>query len=271
MQVPLDPGYLSGAAVGQATPNAHYIGRRLEYEREAEASFDPVFNARLGVQMLRQSSLFFFVWITGGVLALVFFLILSVSLGTFTPLTVWGGAGWAVGTVLVIVFLVIPVPALLSEWKFLVDGKSAAGPVTFEHIYWALERRRTPLDSAQVRRLKVPGGEQPRDYLELRRGLFSGYISCFAQGADLYVGWTFWLRLSPGQLLLLSVSRIWHQVTDQRGNELYATLRYESAKAMRESMHSAAREGIDVATGQVAAQGQGVLQAVAVTTTELPA
>lgn len=228
MSIPADPGYpngyLMGAAVGQATPNAHYIGRRLEYEREAEASFDPVFNERLGVQMLRQSALFLFVWLAGGVLTGIFFLILY-GLGMGAAPTIWGTVSFAVGTALVIAFLVIPVPALLSEWKFLVDGKSEAGPVTFEHVYWALERRRTPLDSAQVRRLKVPGGEQPRDYLELRRGLFSGYISCFAQGADLYVGWTFWLRLSPGQLLLLSVSRIWHQVTDQRGNELYATLR----------------------------------------------
>jgi hypothetical protein len=66
------------------------------------------------------------------------------------------------------------------------------------------------------------------------------------------------------------VARIWDVIT-QRGNDLYVTLRYESAKALRESMHSAVREGIDVAAGRVAAQGQGSLQAVAVSTTELPA
>ena len=109
----------------------------------------------------------------------------------------------------------------------------------------------------QVRRLKLPQGES-RDYLELRRGLFMGFISCFGYGQDLYVGWTFYLRVSPLRWLLMALARVW-QTLMRRGTDLYVTLRYDSARAMREAMHSVAREGIDVAADRVRPQGQGII------------
>jgi hypothetical protein len=108
-----------------------------------------------------------------------------------------------------------------------------------------------------VRRLRIPG-EGTRDYLELRRGLFIGYIACFPYGQDLYVGWTFYFRLSPLRYILMAWARIW-QTLFNRGTDLYVTLRYDSARAMREAMHSAAREGLDVAIGQLAPQGHGII------------
>jgi hypothetical protein len=154
-------------------------------------------------------------------------------------------------------YWLLPVPALLSEWKFSVDDKAAAAPVAFEHITWAARRRETPLDLIQVRRLNLAGG-QGRDYLELRRGLFTGFISCFAYGQDLYVGWTFFLRISPLRYLLMALARVW-QTLKRQGTDLYVTLRFDYARAMREAMHSVAREGVDVAVGQLRPQGQGII------------
>jgi hypothetical protein len=105
--------------------------------------------------------------------------------------------------------------------------------------------------------MKLPG-EGVRDYLELRRGLFAGYVACFPYGRDLYVGWTFWIRLSPFRWFCMIIARIWQSFTN-KGSDLYTSLRYDSARAMRETMHSAAREGIDVAIGQTAAQGRGIV------------
>jgi hypothetical protein len=165
-------------------------------------------------------------------------------------------------------YWLLPVPALLSEWKFSVDDKAAAAPVTFEHITWAVRRRETPLDLIQVRRLNLAGG-QARDYLELRRGLFTGFISCFSYGQDLYVGWTFFLRISPLRYLLMALARVW-QTLKRQGTDLYVTLRFDYARAMREAMHSVAREGIDVAVGQIRPQGQGIIgEAVKVTVSKI--
>lgn len=261
---------LTGAAVGQATPNSTYIGQRLLYEKVPEQSFDPITNPRFLFQMARQGLLFGVIWLVGGVVSAVFFAFLAVvGVGATRAFGFWamlGGASWLA---LFCLYLVLPVTALLSEWKFLVDDKGAAGQAAFDHVIFAIQRRRTPLDSIRIRRLDLPGGEA-RDYLEVQRGIFTGFVSSFPQGADLYVGWTFWLRLFPLRWLSLLVTRLWHNLT-QRGTDLYITLRYDSAKAMRDAMHSAAREGIDVAVGQIVPQGRGMASDLPVDTTQIPA
>jgi hypothetical protein len=161
------------------------------------------------------------------------------------------------GLAFLIAFLIAPIPAILSEWKFLVDDKGAARPIVFDHVIYAFRRRNTPVDTIGIRRLSSIVGSGTRDYLEVKRGDFTGFISCFEEGSDLYVGWTFWLRMAPYRWFLLRLELIWREVTF-KANELYVTLRYESAKALRESIHSAAREGIDVAAGRIEAEGQGI-------------
>jgi hypothetical protein len=263
---PGDP-VLAGAALGQATPNSTYIGQRLLYEKVPEATFDPLTNTRFLLHLGKQALMFFVIYLLGAILSVTLFALLGIAgMGT-AVVGIWATCAWVFFLVLVCAFLFLPVTALLSEWKFLVDDKGAAGPVAFDHISYVLRRRQTPLESVQVRRLRLPGGET-RDYLELRRGIFTGFISCFPQGADLYVGWTFWLSLPPWRWFVMALARIWQNVT-QRGTDLYLTLRYESAKAMREAMHSAAREGLDVAAGQISPQGQGITSTIPVVTTDV--
>jgi hypothetical protein len=182
--------------------------------------------------------------------------------GLFVWLGIWAAGQDLTGLAFIIIFLITPIPVVLSEWKYLVDEAGAARPIVFEHVTYAFRRRNTPVDSLGVRRLSLPGGIT-RDYLEITQGDFTGYISCFEEGNDLYVGWTFWLRMRPWRWFLLRLERLWHEVT-QKANELYVTLRYESAKAMREAMHSAAREGIDVAVGRTEAEGRGIVASLGV-------
>ena len=245
------------ASVGQATPNSTYIGMRLQYEREPESSFDPLENIRYLRQLFFRSLVYWLVYILGAVVAGIFFLVVSAAAGTglgIAGYTICGGLSWLV---LLCLYWLLPLPVLLSEWKFSVDGKGAAGAMAFEHIAWTLRQRETPLDSVQVRRLRLPGTGS-RDYLELRSGLFYGYIACFPYGQDLYVGWTFYFRLSPLRYVLMFIARLW-QTLSNRHNDIYVTLRYDSARAMREAMHSAAREGLDVAIGEIAPQGHGII------------
>lgn len=253
------------AAAGQRTPNAQYLGLRLVYDKEPEGSFDPLGNPRLLVQFVRHFLQYVVLYFLGGfvsAIVLLFLHLLKLPVGVAVTLFVIGAV--LTGLVLACLYWLLPVPALLSEWKFSVDDKAAAAPVAFEHITWAVRRRETPLDLIQVRHLNLAGG-QGRDYLELRRGLFTGFISCFAYGQDLYVGWTFFLRISPLRYLLMALARVW-QTLKRQGTDLYVTLRFDYARAMREAMHSVAREGVDVAVGQLRPQGQGIIgEAVKVT------
>jgi hypothetical protein len=257
------------AAAGLRTPNAQYLGLRLQYDKVPEGSFDPLGNPRLLVQFARhwlQYVVLYFLGAFVSVIVLLFLHVLGLSAGGAVTL---GGVGAALtAIVLGCLFWLLPVPALLSEWKFSIDDKGAAAPVTFEHIAWAVRRRETPLDLIQVRHLNLAGG-QGRDYLELRRGLFTGFISCFAYGQDLYVGWTFYLRISPLRYLLMALARVW-QTLKRQGTDLYVTLRFDYARAMREAMHNVAREGVDVAVGQLRPQGQGIIgEAVKVTASKI--
>lgn len=246
------------AALGEQTPNEVYQGLRLNYGAP-EAPFDPLGNNRLLGQFAIQFAVYVLFYAIGGFLATLFFGLLGLTgiMSSGTAERLWGIGSIIFWIVYAVMYLLIPVPTLLSEWKLSVDDKGAAAPTTFEHIAWAARRHETPLDSIQVRRLRLPAGES-RDYLELRRGLFTGFISCFAYGQDLYVGWTFYLRVSVLRYVLMKFARIWQGLM-QRGSDLYVTLRYDSARAMREAMHSVAREGIDVAVGQLRPQGQGII------------
>jgi hypothetical protein len=252
------PQAAEAAAVGLGTPNAQYLGLRLVYDKEPEGSFDPLGNTRLLVQFARHFLQYVVLYFLGGfvsAIVLLFLHLLGLPVGVAVTLLSIGALLTAI--VFGCLYWLLPVPALLSEWKYSVDDKAAAAPVAFEHIAWAVRRRETPLDLIQVRHLNLAGG-QGRDYLELRRGLFTGFISCFAYGQDLYVGWTFFLRISPLRYLLMALARVW-QTLKRQGTDLYVTLRYDYARAMREAMHSVAREGVDVAVGQLRPQGQGII------------
>ena len=255
------------ASLARMSPAAsYYLGQRLLYEQVPEYTFDPLYNWRFYLALLRQAGTFGVVYLVGGVLS-------GLVLGIGSLVVPFLGILWIIGAVVVwiglfIAYLLIPVPALLSEWKILVDDQGPAWQAALGQVYYALQRRQTPLDSAGIRRLNLPGGEA-RDYLELKREVFTGYVSCFPHGNDLYVGWTFWLRLTPGRLLLRYFQWIWRQLTF-RGNDLYDTLRYESAKAMRDAMHGAAHEATEaVVTGSSVAQAQAGYQGLSVSTTQL--
>lgn len=254
--VGMDGSSMADAAVGQASPNDQYLGNRLVYDKELESSFDPLGNTRLLSQYLLHAVVDYLVyWILWWVFLIVFG-IFSLAVGSYVPLALWGIGAGVVGLAFFLVWLLVPIPVQLSEWKFFVDGKGAIAPLAFDHIAWTLQQRQTPLEMVQVRRLSLPGGES-RDYLEIRRGLFTGMISSFAYGRDLYLGWTFWFKLSPGGYILMWIARLW-QVLTRHGNDMYVRLRYDYARAMREAMHSAAREGVDAAIGRTRPQGQGL-------------
>jgi hypothetical protein len=244
------------AALGQATPNAQYLGRRLMYDLQPEQSFDPLDNNRLLGQLLLRGFVLWLIYCLAGIVAAIILgLAAFAGLGFGRAVALWYIGGAIFWLLLVCLTLFVPMPVQISEWKFFVDGKAEVAPVAFDHIAWALAQRQAPLELVQICRLNLAGGEG-RDYLEMRRGMFSGLISCFAYGRDLYLGWTFWLRVSLARYIFMFIARFW-QVVAHRGNDMYVKLRYDYARAMREVMHSATREGVDVAVGQVRPQGQG--------------
>jgi hypothetical protein len=241
--------------IGRSQPNQTYVGHRLLYEQNIVESMDPL-SWTFVKEMLFQALM---IWFAGFALSIVPSLIFIVgSAQNSGVLRLLGGLGlFIAGPVLWVYFWFHRISAVKSEWKLLVDDQGPAAGQVFAHITWALKRRRTPIRSLKVRRLSQPGRQQ-RDYLELRDGIFTGFVSAFAYGDDLYIGWSLLWNLSPFRWVIAWLGRLYLVFTG-RGSQLHLMHRYENAKAMREAMHSAAREGVDAAAGAVACQGSGTI------------
>jgi hypothetical protein len=200
--------------------------------------FDPAGNNRVLLQLLRQAALF----------AAIYALIQTGTLLTFLALGISGlGLGPALGLemvslkvvalILVIPFWLIPVSALLGQWAVLTEGAAGGAKEAFQRMSAAFSAHGIPVDSLEVQTV-TPGGEDTREYLEVRRGRFRGFLACFPHGRDLYLGWTFWLRISPARLLLLVIGRRLRNLGGR--GDIERTLRAESARALVAAMHTAA-------------------------------
>ncbi len=213
-------------------------------------NLDPVFNTRLHLQILRHAAVFAGLYTVVQTAVLILSLLLAVTgMGLSSALSMLQVITILVAITLAALFWLLPVPALLTQWSMLVEHKSAAAGTVFQHITSAFNQHATPFDSLTVRNL-APPGEGNRDYLELRQSNYCGYISCFPHGHDLYVGWTFWLHLSPLRLLLMMVGRRIQNMTG-RGDDVHQTLRFESVRATVAAIHGAALEGIDMAAAEL--------------------
>lgn len=238
------------AALVAHAENLRYENAGMAYvTMGGRANFDPLYNKRFQLQLLRQVAVFVGLYALAQVVMSVFFLLLGIAgLGVTRAFSTWVIFDTLLSLVLWVLFWLIPVPALLTQWSLLVQHRAGAAGSAFAYIDAAFRRHETPLDLLQTRTLSPPG-EGRREYLELRQGRFAGYISCFPHGNDLYAGWTYWLRLSPLRWFLMIIGRKIQEYTG-RGSDLYQTLRFESARATVAAMHDAVLEGIDSATAE---------------------
>jgi hypothetical protein len=244
---------LSDFATGATEQNVVYLGNRLMYSHDAE-EMDPVRSPRVLAQLLLQLFLFvaapMFLTIGLGVLSGVLAVVNAVA---DNPLTSVLGSlarlGFVIGVLATMACWVIgwfrTVPIRNAEWIMFLDDKGPAAPAVFARVSGAFERRATPADSVRVKRVPLPGGGH-RDMLEVGYGVFIGYITSYAFGRDLHIGWVYYWNLSLWRHLLLGIGNALNGLRG-RQTEVHVLARYEPAKTMREALHAAAREGVDVA------------------------
>jgi hypothetical protein len=238
------------AAAAEPAPGPAVPFRPPATRLSGSANLDPIRNARYLAYVLRQAGLFVGVYLLIETV-LWLYLPLSRAAGTThgSALRLEIDSVWLVALALAVLFWLIPVPALLTEWSLLMEQGSDAAQLAFEQINSAFGTRGAPLDSQRVRTVSRHG-EDDREYLELRRGHFRGYISCFVHGADLYVGWSFWLYMSPLCLLMMVIVRNVRDAISRR-NAIQRSLRFESARALVAAIHGATLAGIDAASDQL--------------------
>jgi hypothetical protein len=241
-------GLPAQAQLSDALASVPVESRRGVGDLVGEPTFDPLRNKRFLWQVFRRGLLLV---LTGVIVELVILLVIAIFslIAGFAALVVLPVITTLTAIALFLIFILLPVPAMLSYGSKLVSYEARTAERAFELIAAALDRHAIPRDAYQVRGIPLPG-EGRRDYIELRRSVFTAYISCFPHGQDMYMSWTFWIYMSPLRLGLMRIGRL-IQTLQGRGNDLYQTLRYESIRATVSAIDLCTSEGIDAALAEV--------------------
>lgn len=239
-----------------------YLAHRLVYS-DATTDFSPIDNPVYFRAIVRQflaiGALWLSLTVTFGIVQLFIVLLGMTDLDDLPDLEILGSALvageliWAAASLaLFLLFLFRRRSVQLTEWMITVDGAGARARAALEHMYSTIRQRQSPINSLQVVRLEV-AKQQSREYLRLESEQYTGFVSSFHYGTDLFIGWTFWLTLSPAEWLLMVIKQGWRSTS----SDIYRRLTIDQPKAMREVMHAAVRQGVDMATGAVPPSGAG--------------
>ncbi|MEV4345210.1 adhesin [Actinoplanes sp. NPDC049596] len=206
--------------------------------------------------------LWLFAALAGGLTYSVFFLLFLLSLvgsassdtTTTGDLSVFSGL-IGVGTLLSflvfwVVLLLVKIQEPVAEWKTLIDGKAPAAESSYAAIYQSLARRRIPVGVSARRIRSDMMAEAVNNRLIITERSYVAYISVFAFGTSLYVGWTMW-RDRRGYSLIGQFFKDLIGSMLGRTGIINQMLRTERVRATREAVHSAVREGVDAAVAGI--------------------
>ncbi|HEX3791579.1 MAG TPA: hypothetical protein VHW44_27205 [Pseudonocardiaceae bacterium] len=145
-----------------------------------------------------------------------------------------------------IIALFSKLPEPIAEWRVLQAGRGDKAESVYSQISGTLMRRRLPVQWG-VRRIRTGfGSGNVSNRLVLVERSYTAYVSVFAYGSSLYLGWMMW-RSRRGTALIRQFLSDVGQGLLGRGDPERRMMRTEPARAMREAVHAACREGLFVA------------------------
>ncbi|MEU9999312.1 hypothetical protein [Streptomyces sp. NPDC050848] len=234
-------GTAGWAATGAMGPNAAYRNQTMRYE-DVELSFDESVPFRTVFQL----------WFQAFVVSLLVFMIfglLPALMSDSGPFDAEDdlGTGQILGTIAFwIVLLAAHINEPVSEWKTLLEDKHAASSSAYAAIYGALARRQIPVSAVPVRIRSDIMPEVVNNRLVIKSGRYIAYVTVFGYGTSLYVGWTMWRNRSGAVIIGHFLKDLVGGMFNRTGS-INQMLRTEKPRAMREAVHSAAREGVETA------------------------
>lgn len=245
----------AGTAIGASSGAAgvrHAVGPAADADRtyrsinyndiEAPSTFDPLANSRflrnLAVRLALYTSVAGFIDVV--------IVVLTIATGGLRGADYLKTVFLVSALAVLAAFWVLPVPALVGQWTRLFTYRGPLAEGMLDRIRQSFGRHATPCDGLRTRMMK-PGGRTRRAYVELKDGIFTGYISCFAHGNDMCVAWTFWLQVSPIRLVTMRLGRL---IRSGAACSLQQTIGWESAQASFGAIHACTLDGIAAALMQ---------------------
>jgi hypothetical protein len=132
----------------------------------------------------------------------------------------------------------------ISEWHVLLADRAPAAESVYNVIVGQSRDRSLPL-YPYTRRLPTSFGPVS-NRLVLVDGHYEAFITVFAYGSGLYLGWTMWRSRRGAHLLGRYLADVFRNMAGQL-DPVSRMLRTEQARAMREAVHAVCREGLHVA------------------------
>lgn len=241
------------ASQGQVRQNQTYVGNRLMYSRngQVEASFLNVVTGRMVWAHLKSVLV---------IEAIIWFIaaLVTIPLSIASSLNSLGGGGESgTASVLRVLFLFLAIGVLIvmfsgqvqepmSEWELLLDERSVSADAAYAAMARALQRRAIP---AQVFFQQIAKDTTTRtvgNYLVVRNDPYVVYVSVVPYGTGLYLSWSMW-REQPVTRLYAEWFRQARNKRAGAGTLLHYMLRAEDARALRETVHNAVRDGVEAA------------------------
>lgn len=229
---------------GVSEQNETYIGQRLLFQRagEVEVGLAETVGGRDALRILKQAFVGAFLI---GLGATTFGVLAAFAVSAATRDRDAGAwfltMSYVLPWVWIALVLFVPRTEVLSDWHLLLDGRAPIAETAYGVVYRSLTAdRQIP---AVVAPRRVPVGAPVagvRNMLCVSIGRYSSYISVFAFGNDLYLGWTLWRKQLPFMVVLRWIGSLFGGHPGYSG-----VLEMEPIKAMRESVHNALRQGIE--------------------------
>ena len=217
--------------------NEAYRGARLTFQRDVDVKLSGEVAPSLLLQFLLRG-------VVAGLVALIAVGVLSFGL------YVVGARSLAFTLVALVPQLVfvgsffMPYREGLSEWELLLDGKASAAESAYASIFATLSERKLPVTTS-LRRFKTVVDPTVSNFLVVRDGMSVMYVSVFAYGTGLYLGWTLWNQRSPIRMMLRYLLDLFGGGLG-RQPDFAGALGSQRSRALRESVHSALRDCVDV-------------------------
>ncbi|NGY65326.1 adhesin [Lentzea sp. NEAU-D13] len=221
--------------------NAAYLDKTLRHQ-PMDMYLDDTVGWRVIFSLwLRGAVASVLVWMAFWLLALLFILV-SPEASFFFGIT---GNVVAIG-VFVAIVLLSKLPEPIAEWRVVLPDRAEFVHSAYSQITGTVQRRQLPFGGGP-RRIRT--GAAPTDLshrLFLTEGDFRVYVSVFSYGTSLYLGWQMWRSRRGAALIWQFLSGIVRSMLGHNDPEI-TMLRADRARAMREAVHAACREGLMVA------------------------
>lgn len=144
-------------------------------------------------------------------------------------------AGVASFAVFWVVLLISRLPEPVGEWRVLLADRHDRAEAVYATIARTLSTRNYPI-FPQSFGTRMTLSERP----------YTAYVSVFNYGSSLYLGWMMWRSRRGTELVAQFIGDLVRSIKGENGIE-HQMLRSEGARAMREAVHLACREGLMVA------------------------